>query len=161
MLNDITLILSKFLFSWQYHQKNHGCSGRRRDSIIGKWEETSNSSTVVPVHSSIISSVCRHVYLDYHISLHAWGILFLVFYLGGWLINFLWISKLISKIGITHGNESKVGYYVGLLVRCLTLCKSSWLIIIIHSNHYFSLPRFSLCYIGVVYLTVSAGNPLC
>ena len=27
------------------------------------------------------------------------------------------LSKLIRDVGITHGQESKVGYYVGLIVR--------------------------------------------
>ena len=27
------------------------------------------------------------------------------------------ISKLIRDIGVTHGNERKVGYYVGLMAR--------------------------------------------
>ena len=37
-------------------------------------------------------------------------------YLGDRLI-ILGILKLIRDIGITHGIESKVGYYVGLMVR--------------------------------------------
>ena len=37
-----------------------------------------------------------------------------LFYLGCCLMN---LSKLIRHIGITHGNESKVGYYVGIMVR--------------------------------------------
>ena len=40
----------------------------------------------------------------------------LIFYLGGRLIDFGNL-KLIRGIGITHGNESKVGYYVGLMAR--------------------------------------------
>ena len=43
----------------------------------------------------------------------------------GRLINWLlWMPKLIRDIGITHGNESKVGYYVGLIVGWLTLYKN-------------------------------------
>jgi hypothetical protein len=37
-------------------------------------------------------------------------------YLGGRLINFGNL-KAIRDIGITHSNESKVGYYVGLMAR--------------------------------------------
>jgi hypothetical protein len=42
-------------------------------------------------------------------------------FVPGKLIN-LTFGKLIRDIGITHGNESKVGHYVGVMVRRLTLC---------------------------------------
>jgi hypothetical protein len=56
----------------------------------------------------------------------------------------LWTSKLIRNIGITHGEERKVGYYVGLLVRCLTVLKSSWLII----HHYHDIAIIVFLYPG-------------
>lgn len=66
--------------------------------------------------------------------------------------------QLISELDITGGDERKVGYYAGLIVRDVLSCVGRGLLTFGRRNRYFLSRKLLLFYNGVAFQTTSVAN---
>lgn len=74
------------------------------------------------------------------------------------------INQLVSELDVTHGDETKVGYYVGIIVRIYTLLSPTFRGIkafIFGRTRCSSLSRPSLFFSGAVFLIISDVSLYC
>jgi len=90
------------------------------------WKEEIDSSAMVPVFHHIIPTARGAFDLTSHLPVHARG----VYPFCATVCLLISRNKLIRDLGVTHENESQVGYYVGVVVSLdrtpLQPCSFPW-----------------------------------
>jgi hypothetical protein len=98
---------------WHHDFKPH--APRRRDPAPPSSCSKKDSTSLDTAHNHHFVAIIGTTHRPGYQSLHASGKGILGFFPSIVLIHVL--QKLIRDVGITHGDEKKVGYYVGVLVR--------------------------------------------